>query len=84
MTDGDDEAPGPNRLDIKDLDKLVPCPNWHMVAELAFVLSGCSPVLADQARDGVPALDLGSGIDGLAGLVQWRSLLPCLMGSVAL
>ena len=46
------------------------------------MLSGCSPVLADQARDGVPALDPGSGIDGLAGLVQWRSLLPCLMGSV--
>jgi hypothetical protein len=41
-----------------------------MVAEMAFVLSGCSPVLADQVRDGVPALDPGGGIDVLAGLVR--------------
>src|ERR1039457_4262468 len=47
-----------------------------MAAELGFWLSGCSPVLADQASDGVPALDPGSDIDGLAGFVQWRSLLP--------
>jgi hypothetical protein len=30
----------------------------------------------------VPVLNAGSEIDGLAGLVQGRSLLPCLMGPV--
>jgi hypothetical protein len=47
------------------------------------VLSGCSPVLVDQAFYGVPALDSGGGIDGVAGLVLRRSLLPCLLGPVA-
>jgi hypothetical protein len=46
------------------------------------VLSRCSAVLADQTSDGVPALDPGSYIDGLAGFVQGRSLVPCLMGPV--
>jgi len=55
-----------------------------MAAELGFWLSGCSPVLADQASGGVPALDPGSDIDGLAGFVQWRSLLPRLMGPVGI
>ena len=42
--------------------------------------SGCSPVLADQAVDGLPALDPGSHIDRLTGLVQRRSLFPRLVG----
>ena len=62
----------------------MPCQNWLMAAELGFWLSGCSPVLADQASGGVPALDPGSDIDGLAGFVQWRSLLPRLMGPVGI
>ena len=47
-----------------------------------FVLSGCSAILADQASDGVLAFDPGSEIDGLAGFLQRRSLLPRLMGPV--
>lgn len=43
---------------------------------------GCSPVLADQALDGLPALDPGGHIDRLAGLLQRRSLLPRLVGSM--
>ncbi len=36
--------------------------------------SGCSPVLADQAVDDLPAFDPCGSVDRLAGLVQWRSL----------
>ena len=44
---------------------------------------GCSPVFADQALDGLSALDPGGHIDGgLVGLVQRRSLLPRLVGPV--
>ena len=43
---------------------------------------GCSPVLADQALDGLSALDPGGKIDGVAGLVQRRSLFPRLVGPV--
>jgi hypothetical protein len=44
--------------------------NSHIGSELVFLRSlGCSPVLADQALDGLPALDPGSQIDRLAGLV---------------
>ena len=42
-------------------------------------LSGCSPVLADQAVDDVPVPDPGGHIDRLAGLVQRRSLFPRLV-----
>ena len=49
-----------------------------------FVLSSCSAVLADQASDGMPVLDPGSDIDGRAGFVQWRSLLPSLMRPVGI
>ena len=41
--------------------------------------SGCSAVLADQALDGVGALDAGGRIGRLAGLVQRRSLFPRLV-----
>lgn len=44
------------------------------------MLSGCSPVLADKASGGVRALDPGGDVDGLAGFVQWRSLLSRLAG----
>ena len=44
---------------------------------------GGSSVLADQSADGLPALDPGSDVDGLAGFAQRRSLLKCLMGPVA-
>jgi hypothetical protein len=43
---------------------------------------GCSPVLDDQALDGLPALDSGGHVDRLAGLVQRGSLFPRLVGSV--
>src|SRR5690348_2122782 len=42
-------------------------------------LSGCSPVLADQAVDDLSVRDPGGHIDRLAGLVQWGSLLPRLV-----
>jgi hypothetical protein len=41
---------------------------------------GRSPVLVDQAVDDLSALDPGSHVDHLAGLVQRRSLFPRLMG----
>jgi len=40
-------------------------------------------VFADQAADGPSPLDPGSEIDGVAGLVQWRPLLSCLVRPVA-
>ena len=43
---------------------------------------GCSPVFADQAGDGLCPLNPGSESNRLAGLVQWRLLLPRLMGPV--
>jgi hypothetical protein len=42
----------------------------------------CSPVFADQAADGLPALDMGGDIDGLARFVQRRPLVLRLMGPV--
>jgi hypothetical protein len=46
-------------------------------------LLGCSPVLADQAPDGLSALDRHGDIDGRSGLAQGRSWLPRLVGPVA-
>ena len=43
---------------------------------------GCSPVLADQALDGLSALDPGGHVDRLAGIVQRGSLCPRLVGPV--
>ena len=63
------------------LSGLVPCQNSHAGSELVFLGSSCSPrVLADQAVEDLPALDLGGHVDHLAGFVQRRSLLPRLMG----
>ena len=55
-------------------------PKLFTIAELVLRSSGCSPVLADQAVDDLPALDPGSHIDRLTGLVQRRSLFPRLVG----
>ena len=53
----------------------VPCQNSRMGFELMFsCLSGCSPVLADQAVDDLSAFDPRGNVDWLAGLVQRRSL----------
>jgi pimeloyl-ACP methyl ester carboxylesterase len=41
--------------------------------------SGCSPVLADQAVDDLPAFDPRGNVDRLAGLVQRRSLFARLV-----
>jgi len=61
----------------------VPCQNSHNCSELVFLcLSGCSPVLADQAVDDLSARDPGGHIDRLAGLVQRRSLFPRLVRPV--
>ncbi|HEV2370587.1 MAG TPA: hypothetical protein VGS19_00330 [Streptosporangiaceae bacterium] len=40
-------------------------------------------VFADQDAENLPALDRGGEIGGVAGLVQWRSLLQALMWPVA-
>jgi hypothetical protein len=49
-------------------------PSWW------FLCSLCRPaILVDQAVNDVAALDLGSNIDRLAGLVQRRSLFPRLV-----
>jgi len=45
-----------------------------MGSELVFSVFGCSPVLADQAVDDLPAFDPRGNVDRLAGLVQRRSL----------
>lgn len=45
-------------------------------------LSGCSPVLADQAVNDLSVLDPGGDIDCLTGLVQRRSLFPRLVRPV--
>jgi hypothetical protein len=58
----------------------VPRQNSFTIAELALRSSGCSPVVADQAVDDLPALDPASHIDRLTGLVQRRSLFPRLVG----
>ena len=42
-------------------------------------LSGCSPILVDQAVDNLPVRDPGGHIDRLTRPVQWRSLLPRLV-----
>ena len=53
----------------------MPCQNSNMGSELVFLCpSGCSPVLADQAVDDLPAFDSHGNVDRLAGLVQRRSL----------
>lgn len=39
-------------------------------------------MFADQALDGLPAVDPGGYIDGVAGLVPRRPLFPSLVGSV--
>ena len=44
---------------------------------------GCSPVLADQAVDDLPALDPGGHIDGAARLMQRRILVQRLVRPVA-
>ncbi len=54
-----------------------PALSWCFLRSL-----GCSPVLADQALDGLSALDPGGHVDRLAGLVQRRSLCPRLVGPV--
>jgi hypothetical protein len=51
--------------------------NWYFLR-----LSGCSPVLADQAVDDLPVRDPGGHIDRLAGLAQRRSLFPRLVRPV--
>jgi hypothetical protein len=48
--------------------------SWYFLC-----LSGCSPVLADQAVDNLPVRDPGGHIDRLTRLVQRRSLLPQLV-----
>jgi hypothetical protein len=61
----------------------VPRQNSRTASELVFLWSlGCSPVFADQALDGLPALDPGGHIDRLAGLVERGSLFPRLVGSM--
>jgi hypothetical protein len=45
---------------------------------------GSSAVFADQAVDGLPALDPGGHIDGVAALVQRRSLAQRLVRPVAI
>jgi hypothetical protein len=58
-------------------------PNSFTAAELGFLGSlACSSVFADQAAYGLPALDPGSNIDRLTGLVQRRSLVSRLMRPV--
>ncbi len=58
----------------------VPCQNSHTASELVFLCSsGCSPVLADQAVDDLPAFDPRGNVDRLAGLVQRRSLFARLV-----
>ena len=53
----------------------VPCQNSFTSAELVLLRSlGRSAVFADQAADGLPALNLGGDIDGVAGFAQRRSL----------
>jgi len=54
-----------------------PALNWCFLRSL-----GCSPILADQALDGLSALDPGGHLDRLAGLVQRRSLFPRLVWPV--
>lgn len=44
---------------------------------------GCSPVFADQATYDPAALDPGSHVDGLAGLVMWSSLVQRLVRPMA-
>src|ERR1022692_33700 len=51
--------------------------NWYFLRSL-----GCSPILADQALYGLPALDPGGHIDRLSGLVQRWSLPSRLVGPV--
>ena len=54
-------------------------------AGLVFLSSlGCSSVLVDQAVDDVSALDPGSNVGRLAGLVQRRSLFPHWWGRCSL
>ena len=62
----------------------VPCQNWHTGPELVFpvIVKGRSPVLADQALDGLSPLDAGGHIDRTAGLVERRSLFPRLVRPV--
>ena len=48
--------------------------SWYFLCPL-----GRSPVLVDQAVDDLSALDPGSHVDHLAGLVQRRSLFPRLV-----
>jgi hypothetical protein len=68
---------------VADADGIYLCRATTRTPSLIWCLlcsSGCSPVLADQAVDGLPALDPGSHIDRLTGLVQRRSLFPRLVG----
>jgi hypothetical protein len=44
---------------------------------------GGPSVLTDQSADGLPALDPGRDIDGVAGFTERGSLLKRLMGPVA-
>ena len=58
----------------------VPCHNSYHGFELVFSVPVRLPFgIVNQAMDGLPARDPGGHIDGLAGLVQWRSLLPGLV-----
>ena len=59
------------------------CQNSHTIScPGVFCSSGCFPVLADQALDGLPAFGPGGHIDGLTGLVQRRSLFPATVRSM--
>ena len=56
------------------------CQNSHICSELVFLCAlQRPPVLVDQAVDDLSAVDLGSHIDHLAGLVERRSLFPRLV-----
>jgi hypothetical protein len=55
----------------------MPALSWCFLRSL-----GCSPVLGDQALDGLSALASGGRIDRFAGLVQRRSLFSRLVGPV--
>ena len=55
--------------------RLVPCQNSHDASELVVLSSsGRSPILVDQAVDGLTACDPAGHVDRLAGFMKRRSL----------
>ena len=68
-------SPGPNWADRALLATLCRAKTRTWALSWRFLcLSGCSPVLADQAVDDLSTFDPGANVDRLAGLVQRRSL----------